>query len=520
MQGHGGRLGLVLLISMGLATFSAAEPDKLYLDSGPSDSPRLGLQQQACWFKGEPHWPKAECGVLWVPENYQQPQQARLSLPYIIFKAFHPQANKFPLLVTGGGGPGNGLGIDPEATEPLHESVWNDWYSSTVTAGRDLILIDNRGAGSSRPRLNCPELENFELSALGRDFKAGEYRQQYTWQTESCRQRLLAQGVDIQQYHIDNAARDLEQLRLGLQLKRWNLYGVSYGSRLAQRYQQLFPQPSRSLVLDGVYPLHIDAFAGVNQRDLATWKLVFSLCRRRELCRLRFGLDLQSRFENYLKKLEPSTVMVEYNGRQIPLRLNAELIITAFWNAAYQKEVIQQLPLVAHTVLEGQPELLLDLIVDEVVTNLGEYSLDEAAYASYACYDENPFAKISLTTAKDHFITAKLNTEYLQIESKLCSYWQLPPGPSQLKNKTAVTAPVLLLSAELDNATPPQWAESLAKLSPIAWSKTWSNMSHHVLAQSYCADEYIGRFLDKPKQSPFAYACTDSSEKFKFQLYP
>ena len=40
---------------------------------------------------------------------------------------------------------------------------------------------------------------------------------------------------------------------------QWNLYGVSYGSRVTMEVMRRYPEKIRSVVLDSVYPPSVDA---------------------------------------------------------------------------------------------------------------------------------------------------------------------------------------------------------------------------------------------------------------------
>src|SRR5207253_965368 len=50
------------------------------------------------------------------------------------------------------------------------------------------------------------------------------------------------------------AVQDLERVRAALGVGRIDLYGTSYGTRVAQHYLRRFPQRVRALILDGVVP--------------------------------------------------------------------------------------------------------------------------------------------------------------------------------------------------------------------------------------------------------------------------
>ena len=64
----------------------------------------------------------------------------------------------------------------------------------------------------------------------------------------------LQPSHEVAQYTTSIAVRDLERVRVALGYDRINLYGVSYGSRVAQHYLRHHEAHVRSVILDGVVP--------------------------------------------------------------------------------------------------------------------------------------------------------------------------------------------------------------------------------------------------------------------------
>ena len=120
--------------------------------------------------------------------------------------------------------------------------------------GRDLILMDQRGAGLSEPSLDCPEIERVGLELLKLSGDPGRRRTVYMAAAEECRRRWLAAGVALGDYDTGTAAADFVELRRALGVAAWNLYSVSYGTRLALVLIREDPEGLRSVILDSAYP--------------------------------------------------------------------------------------------------------------------------------------------------------------------------------------------------------------------------------------------------------------------------
>ena len=104
------------------------------------------------------------------------------------------------------------------------------WFPSSVYWQRDLVLVDQRGTGGSRPLL-CPALSDAPpAEAVGRLL--------------ACVARL---GADPAQFGTVAAMR---AVLVALGYRRINLLGISYGAVAAQIYLRLYPARVRSVVLD------------------------------------------------------------------------------------------------------------------------------------------------------------------------------------------------------------------------------------------------------------------------------
>jgi pimeloyl-ACP methyl ester carboxylesterase len=149
---------------------------------------------------------------------------------------------------------------------------------------RDLILIDQRGTGYSQPSLDCPaaaHLIQVPPQPVGKELASldSAYRQ--------CHDRLVHDGIDLSAYNtVDNAA-DIADLRKALGYRTVNLYGVSYGTRLALTVMRHYPQGIRSLVLDSVLPPQHDYAALLRSIDTA-FTTLFHSCAQAPNCSHEF----------------------------------------------------------------------------------------------------------------------------------------------------------------------------------------------------------------------------------------
>jgi proline iminopeptidase len=135
-----------------------------------------------------------------VPVDYQNPAAGESDV-YGWFQNGYSAAK--PTLVYLTGGPGLGV----------------HWRTPLIQEGEsaefNLLLVDPRGAACSRPR---------------------SYKEYLTPEF----------------YSSENVAMDLEEIRKKLNIEKWSVLGVSYGTMPATIYGSMFPEHTRSILLEGV----------------------------------------------------------------------------------------------------------------------------------------------------------------------------------------------------------------------------------------------------------------------------
>lgn len=483
------------------------------------------LEWTRCWFKGGPDWPRADCGTLRVLEKRDHPNGSTVTLPFIVFRAHSPRLGEAPVLVTGGGGPGGPMGMDPGDPTEMDKQIWYANFYMSVDDGRDLIVMDNRGVGSSRPRLDCPEVERNEVLSLQSRMTFEDYAQAMAGSYKRCKQRLADRGVDVAAYNNLSAALDIEDLRRLLGLRQLNLHGVSYGTRIALTYLREFPENVHALVLDGIEGPELMYYEVAPQAHIAAIERVFHLCREDDPCRARYGEDLYARFVELLGDLEAEPILLRVTDprdlRPMEVWLTPEVLLRAIFSTIYDKANIGSIPRALMAAMEGSTDYAAELVRDQVVRAVTVDSLDEGAYASYQCHDEASFTDFSkaLEAASAHPLQKYLGIPWLHSEMTMCKSWGVVSDDSKESEPVVSKVPALLYSGQLDPTTPAPWALSVAQHLPNARVKEWDGIAHGVLAISACADRVAAAFLSDPQEDPFDFDCLSDENPVSFELY-
>ena len=146
-----------------------------------------------------------------------------------------------------------------------------------VRRNRDLVMVDQRGTGDSHP-MNCdfPEESWAEADVTAEDFR------------RLARQCLDEPPGDPRYYTTSIAVRDLDAVRAALGYDRINLYGGSYGTRVAQHYARRYPERVRAMVLDSVVAPELALGASMSIDADAALRAHFARCANDEACAARF----------------------------------------------------------------------------------------------------------------------------------------------------------------------------------------------------------------------------------------
>ena len=147
-----------------------------------------------------------------------------------------------------------------------------------LLADRDLVVFDQRGTGSTEPSLDCPEITQLNYDYLTRQFSVNERVAQDAASATRCHDRLVKAGIDPSLATSAESAADVNDLRLALGYDQWNLYGVSYGTKLALTVMRDFPQGVRSVILDSVYPLQVNLYTAPPEDFDRALKVLFESC--------------------------------------------------------------------------------------------------------------------------------------------------------------------------------------------------------------------------------------------------
>ena len=406
------------------------------------------------------------------------------------------------------GGPGQGASL-------VTNGFAGDF--AAVQRGRDLIVVDQRGAGRSTA-LNCPELERGGPAP-------------YHLRSRRCAARL---GRRRGLYTTRDSVMDLEAVRRRLGYDRITLFGVSYGTKVALAYALRYPQRVSRIILDSVVepegqsPFDLDTFAAMPR--------VFA-----EICRLECAdvtRDLAADVRALVDRMERRPLrgpFVDPSGRTRTVDITPRELYSQIREGDFQPELRAEYPGAIRSALAGDPAPLLrmehrfDAIAREVVPFEPDVTLLSSTLQTATLCEEAPLPWERTAPPADRMRQARERAQALpeamfepfnrQVALALdhnstleqCRSWPTTPEPPDLGAGPLPDVPVLVLEGEEDLRTPVEVGQRVAARFPRAQLVRVPKTAHSVLGRGLrCANLVIVRFFaDRPVGAP----CRGVSQK-------
>ncbi|MGQ9928612.1 MAG: alpha/beta fold hydrolase, partial [Chloroflexaceae bacterium] len=323
----------------------------------------------ACPFS-VPSRARVDCGTLIVPLERDRPVARSVALAFAIFRDPRPAPDPIVYL---SGGPGS----PALASAP---ALWRAWQP--FVAGRDLIVVDQRGTGASWPDLRCPEIGAFAAEARRQGLAGRAYAQGEAAALLACRERIAAAGTPLRAFTTAAAAADLRDLRLVLGYTQWNLFGISYGTRLALAMLRDDPGGARSVILDSPYPPQESLYAGMPANLNRALGTLFADSEAQPGCAAAYP-DLEARFWRLVAALNADPLLANPGGGSDALTGN-QLVQTIF-RQLYAWQSIPRLPAAIVALERGNVEPLQALVAERRGVGAGQ---SQALYYAIQCAED------------------------------------------------------------------------------------------------------------------------------------
>ena len=448
------------------------------------------LELTECRISSGPGAPsmKARCGTLVRPLDPEGSVPGEISLRVAVVSALNLSPRRDPLVPIAGG-PGQG-------SIQFYTSYSHGF--ETVRRNRDILLVDQRGTGESS-RMDCP---------VDDDLVEGQYSAELTVEyTNDCLQQL---PFDPRFFTTSVAVTDLEAVRVALGYPSLNLYGVSYGSRVAQHFARRYPSSTRTVILDGVVPPQISLGPEIATESQRAVDTILARCAEDSGCLEAFP-NVEATFQRVVAELRESPVTIDMphpnTGRFEKRVFGQSELAVAVRLLAYQPNSIALLPMLIHEAGAGNfvplgSQFMMTMTAMRDTLSLGMHN-------AVMCTEDSPFydsAKIDY----DGIARTYMGIMQLKALEAICSVWPAGPIDPDFKTPLSTDLPVLLLSGDADPITPPRYAEMAAVRLGNARHLIGKYQGHGQITVG-CNQRLVAEFIDSADPAAVDPSCLERS---------
>lgn len=476
--------------------------------SGP-DAPGI-FRPSACPFalpKGVVEGVDVECGYLPVYEDRLEDEPVRGRTIRLAVALFHPPGGENhpdPVIYLSGGPGASVLKLIRYQYEILSEPVF--------ATGRALVLFDQRGIGLSQPALDCQEFDELHQDLLDRQREGHSLTEEQAASLvlaslRACRDRI-AQVADLSAYNSASSAADVDELRVALGYEEVNLWGGSYGTRLALEILRSHPDGLRSVVLDAVYPPDVDLYRSAPANFRRSLTKLFESCAANAYCAQEYP-DLEKVLFDTVGRLNdaPATreIRNDFTGESLEVRVDGDVLLTLVFQMLYDSKLRYFIPRIIHEVGQGDFEYVDGvygsmLAVASISSRGMMFSVqchEELFFSSKVAFERELERYPELAGMYEHSILGGL-------AYRVCDVWSAGSADASANQPVESDVPVLILSGEFDPITPPEWGFHAAETLTNAFAFEFPGIGHGASVADPCPEQMMVDFLESPHLAPDA----------------
>ena len=290
-----------------------------------------------------------ECGKLSVPEDHEAPEGKRISVAYIILKA-KQDVNKEPVILLGGG-PG---------AEMISVGIVKYLLQDPLRDNRDIIIYEQRGIGHSS---GLPDISSEMNKIMVANLTDKEEKEDVKKLILSARKMAREKNVDLSKYNTWQNAHDVGSLMKTLPYPKYNLFGLSYGTRLGRKVQDLYPQYLNAVIHNSPALATGDFLIDRLHNFSDSLEKILANCENDPDCNKQYP-DLKETYFKAIGKLKIQPIKLEVQGS--PYYVNAQDAIYFLRRELYGSEALKNAPALIAELNSGGGPLLENVILNEM----------------------------------------------------------------------------------------------------------------------------------------------------------
>ncbi len=415
------------------------------------------------------------------------------------------------------GGPG-GEGIS---------SAYTDYFSDEILEHYDIVFYDQRGIGLSNP-LECPAAYKAdfiryltEVDNIGEEgYDTPEEQQALVNDTqkyiEDCVSEIGMDPARLAFFGTNQVTEDIEDFREFIGDQKFWMYGVSYGTAVAQTYAQAYPDRLAGLVLDGTINMTLSGEESIQLQEVAFDKVLLATlkaCNEDKACSADMdGKDAVAVYDDLAARVADTPIDYEYplpNGGTVKgsFTFNQLEYTTAYQLYSLTGRMVLLKALAAEQNGNIIPMVRLmyqNTTIDPATFDyIGDPTFSDTMFLGVFCTDDTYFSgtpeeriaqSIEAGQASNGTVPRLDGSLYTGIS---CALWPAAPKETTKREPLVLEGvPTFVLNATLDPATPFEEGRFVAQHLADGYHIYVEGGGHSIYGWGYaCPDDYITDFM-------------------------
>ena len=447
---------------------------------------------------------QVQCALFTVPERHDRREGKVIQVALARFTSANPNAAPDPLvLLSGGPGDSNFENFFPVLSSPLGQAF---------LANRDVVIIESRGLFHSQPDLVTDEVFTAQLEMVGSDVTGPEANARLLDAMQRANARFIEEGIDLPAYNNTETAADIDLILATLGYDRFNLFGTSAGTMVAQEVMRNHPDRLRAVILNAAVPEGPELFEEMFGNAARSLSEHFALCEADEACSAAYP-QLESRFLNMLTELNASTVELDVTNPNTKepetLVLNGDKVsswvfVSMYWNTQIVRS-IDKFSKGDFTEIQRNPDIF--------------FPMSHFAYAlGYtAAIAESPVFQANSGTMPDGYQLfvdglALFFSPYLMEASR--ELWRDKRTTWATSEPLKSDIPTLIMNGALDHVIPKESLHQLTSGLQNSYKFVFEGVAHSPVDAGECGLQMMMAFLADPSSAPDSACMADYQHTF------
>jgi len=448
-----------------------------------------------------------EFGYITVPEQHAKPEGPVIQLAVARFKSISDNPLPDPLVLnTGGPGDSNMDQFIPTMAGPSGQ---------VFLAQRDVVIIELRGLRYSKPALICDEVFEAQLSMIDKDIRGKEANHILLTAIRASCDRFKKEGINLSAYNNVETAADIAMVMTTLGYDKFNIFGSSAGTMVAQHVMRDYPQRVRCVILNAAVPLGQPFFRNMMSNASKSLKRMFKLCAADEACNAAYP-DMEEKFFAYLEQLnkEPVTIPVKHpnSGEEVNFVLNGDRLSSWIFISMYFNT---QIPYSLSKFMAGDYSELENSANIFFPMHNFSYGLSYTIFSSESL--DFTVEDVEVRGRYSAFVDGMSMFFSPSLLAKANEFLKVKKIDRSLLKPLKSDIPTLILNGEMDHVLPTAYIKNMASNLSNCYMYLFPGIAHSPIDAGSCAFNMTMEFLADPSKAPDSKCMGSFKHEFRIE---